>query len=68
MIRKKKVKKSKVGAPRKWSYRGTKKNTSVRLSDNERKKIAEYFPTVQAMVQFSVDNIELLDAIRKERG
>jgi len=54
------IKKKESGAPRKYDYKGTKKVTSIRLSEDEKKEILKKYDSIQQFIQGALDNINLL--------
>lgn len=50
--------KKKAGAPRKWTYRGEKKNVTIRLTEQEKEFIKTHFNSIQAFVQFSLEVLQ----------
>ena len=48
----------KAGRPRKWAYKGEKKQTQIRLSEDEKKKILKKFNSIQEFIQFSIEKIK----------
>ena len=50
--------KKKAGRPKKWLYKGDKKITSIRLTDEEKELIKYKFGTTQAFIEFCLDKIK----------
>lgn len=45
-------------AHKKWEYEGTKKITSIRLSEEEKEIILKYFKTVQEFIQENINKLK----------
>lgn len=45
------------GAQKKWDYSGTKKTTSIRITDDERGLILSHFDSIQAFIQDSISKL-----------
>lgn len=48
----------KAGAPRKYDYKGDKRNFTIRLTEQEVKKIKKIYSSVQAFVQESLGRLK----------
>lgn len=46
-----------AGAPRKFSYKGKKKNTTIRLTDDEKKLILEKFNSLGEFIQKCISDL-----------
>ena len=49
------MKNKKLGRPREYKYKGSKKITSIRLSEDERKRILNKFQSVQEFIQMAIE-------------